>query len=142
KGAYRHCLEYAAGACAGKAANKWRVNISGNARQRSRLSREGDREARRRDHSLKDLEGKTVAVGSSDSTQARILPLYFLAQEGIDISRVNVVTFDTDPGKHGETGTSEIDVLRALHEGQADAGTLGDLVWVNEQSAGHVDSAR
>ena len=92
--------------------------------------------------SLKDLEGKTVAVGSSDSTQARILPLYFLAQEGIDISRVKVVTFDTDPGKHGDTGTSEIDVLRALHEGQADAGTLGDLVWVNEQSAGHVDSAR
>src|SRR3977135_1511710 len=29
--------------------------------------------------SLGDLEGKTVAVGSSDSTQARILPLYFLA---------------------------------------------------------------
>ena len=28
--------------------------------------------------SLKDLEGKTLAVGSSDSTQARILPLYFL----------------------------------------------------------------
>ena len=92
--------------------------------------------------SLKDLEGKTVAVGSSDSTQARILPLYFLAQEGVDLSRVNVVTFDTDPGKHGDTGTSEIDVLRALHEGQADAGTLGDLVWVNEQAAGHVDSAR
>ena len=92
--------------------------------------------------SLKDLEGKTVAVGSSDSTQARILPLYFLAQEGIDISRVKVVTFDTDPGKHGDTGTSEIDVLRALHEGQADAGTIGDLVWVNEQAAGHVDAAR
>jgi phosphonate transport system substrate-binding protein len=92
--------------------------------------------------SLKDLEGKTVAVGSSDSTQARILPLYFLAQEGVDLSRVNVVTFDTDPGKHGDTGTSEIDVLRALHEGEADAGTLGDLVWVNEQAAGHVDSAR
>jgi ABC-type phosphate/phosphonate transport system substrate-binding protein len=92
--------------------------------------------------SLKDLEGKTVAVGSSDSTQARILPLYFLAKEGVDLSRINVVTFDTDPGKHGDTGTSEIDVLRALHEGQADAGTLGDLVWVNEQAAGHVDSAR
>jgi len=82
--------------------------------------------------SLKDL----------DSTQARILPLYFLAQAGVDLSRVKVVTFDTDPGKHGDTGTSEIDVLRALHEGQADAGTLGDLVWVNEQAAGHVDSAR
>ena len=28
---------------------------------------------------LKDLEGKTLAVGTADSTQARILPLYFLS---------------------------------------------------------------
>jgi ABC-type phosphate/phosphonate transport system substrate-binding protein len=90
--------------------------------------------------SLKDLEGKTLAVGSADSTQARILPLYFLGQEGIDLSRLKILTFDTHLGKHGDTGTSEIDVLRALHEGKADAGTIGDLVWVNEQAAGHVNS--
>jgi phosphonate transport system substrate-binding protein len=92
--------------------------------------------------SLKDLEGKTLAVGSSDSTQARILPLYFLGQEGVDLSRLKILTFDTHLGKHGDTGTSELDVLKAMHEGQADAGTIGDLVWVNEQSAGHVDSGR
>src|SRR6267142_6096538 len=34
--------------------------------------------------SLQDLKGKTLAVGSSDSTQARILPLYFLKQQGVD----------------------------------------------------------
>jgi ABC-type phosphate/phosphonate transport system substrate-binding protein len=90
--------------------------------------------------SLKDLEGKTLAVGSSDSTQARILPLYFLGQEGVDLGRLKILTFDTHLGKHGDTGTSEIDVLRALHEGKADAGTIGDLVWVNEQAAGHVNS--
>jgi len=90
--------------------------------------------------SLKDLEGKTLATGSSDSTQARILPLYFIASEGIDLKRVKLLPFDTDPGKHGDTGTSEIDVLKALHEGRADAGTVGDLIWVNEQAAGHVDS--
>ena len=90
--------------------------------------------------SLKDLEGKTLAVGSADSTQARILPLYFLAKEGVDLNRVNILPFDTDLGKHGDTGTSEIDVLKALHEGRADAGTLGDLIWVNEQAAGHIDS--
>jgi len=92
--------------------------------------------------SLKDLEGKTLAVGSSDSTQARILPLYFLGQEGVDLSRLKILTFDTHLGKHGDTGTSELDVLRALHEGHAEAGTIGDLVWVNEQAAGHVDSGR
>jgi ABC-type phosphate/phosphonate transport system substrate-binding protein len=91
---------------------------------------------------LKDLEGKILAVGSSDSTQARILPLYFLGQEGVDLSRLKILRFDTDLGKHGDTGTSELDVLRALHEGHADAGTIGDLIWVNEQAAGHVDSGR
>jgi len=92
--------------------------------------------------SLKDLEGKTLAVGSSDSTQARILPLYFIANESIDLKLVKLLPFDTDLGKHGDTGTSEIDVLKALHEGRADAGTVGDLIWVNEQAAGHVDSSK
>ena len=92
--------------------------------------------------SLKDLEGKTLAVGSSDSTQAHILPLYFLAKEGVDLSRVKLLPFDTQLGKHGDTGTSEIDVIKALHDGRADAGTVGDLIWVNEQAAGHIDSSR
>jgi ABC-type phosphate/phosphonate transport system substrate-binding protein len=91
--------------------------------------------------SLKELEGKTVAVGSADSTQARILPLYFLGQEGVDLSRLNLLPFDTDLGKHGDTGTSEIDVLKALQQGRADAGTIGDLIWVNELAAGHIDSS-
>ncbi len=89
--------------------------------------------------SLKELEGKTLAVGSSDSTQARILPLYFLTNQGVDLSRVKLLPFDTDLGKHGDTGTSEIDVIKALQEGRADAGTVGDLVWVNEQAAGHIN---
>jgi phosphonate transport system substrate-binding protein len=92
--------------------------------------------------SLKDLAGKTLAVGSADSTQARILPLYFIAKEGVDVSQINLLAFDTDLGKHGDTGTSEIDVLKALHEGRAHAGTVGDLIWVNEQAAGHVDSTK
>ena len=92
--------------------------------------------------SLKDLEGKKLAVGSCDSTQARILPLYFLAQEGVDLSRINLLPFDTDLGKHGDTGTSELDVLKALHDGAADAGTVGDLIWVMEQAAGHIDASK
>jgi len=90
---------------------------------------------------LADLEGKRLAVGSRDSTQARILPLHFLQQEGIDLSRVKIVPFDSDLGKHGDTGNSELDVLAALREGKADAGTIGDLVWVNEQAAGHIDAS-
>jgi ABC-type phosphate/phosphonate transport system substrate-binding protein len=92
--------------------------------------------------SLNDLAGKTLAVGSADSTQARILPLYFIAKEGVDVSQITLLPFDTDLGKHGDTGSSEIDVLKALHDGRADAGTVGDLIWVNEQAAGHVDASR
>jgi ABC-type phosphate/phosphonate transport system substrate-binding protein len=89
--------------------------------------------------SLPDLHGKRLAVGSRDSTQARILPLYFLQQEGVDLGLMKITSFDSDLGKHGDTGNSELDVLRALRDGKADAGTVGDLVWVNEQAAGHVD---
>ncbi len=91
---------------------------------------------------LSDLHGKRLAVGSRDSTQARILPLHFLQQEGVDLGRVKVISFDSDLGKHGDTGNSELDVLQALRENQADAGTIGDLVWVNEQAAGHIDSSQ
>jgi ABC-type phosphate/phosphonate transport system substrate-binding protein len=92
--------------------------------------------------SLADLAGKRLAVGSRDSTQARILPLHFLRQEGVDLGRVELVAFDTDLGKHGDTGTSELDVLTALRDGRADAGTVGDLIWVTEQAAGRVDRSR
>jgi ABC-type phosphate/phosphonate transport system substrate-binding protein len=97
----------------------------------------------RRDAGIKspgDLEGKTLAVGSQDSTQARILPLYFLAKEGVNVSNLQILSFNYDLGKHGDTGTSELDVLKALHDGRAEAGTIGDLIWVNEQAAGHVNS--
>ncbi|HEY2744907.1 MAG TPA: PhnD/SsuA/transferrin family substrate-binding protein [Polyangia bacterium] len=92
--------------------------------------------------SVKELAGKTLAVGSRDSTQARILPLHFLKREGVDLSRVALLPFDTDLGKHGDTGSSELDVLRALAEGRAQAGTVGDLIWVGEQAAGRVDSTK
>jgi ABC-type phosphate/phosphonate transport system substrate-binding protein len=89
--------------------------------------------------SIADLAGKTVAVGSRDSTQARILPLHFLRAAGVPAEKLRLLPFDTDLGKHGDTGTSELDVLAALHDGRAQAGTLGDLVWVAEQAAGRVN---
>ena len=88
-----------------------------------------------------DLAGKTLAVGSRDSTQARILPLHFLRQEGVDLGRVTLLPFDSDLGKHGDTGSSELEVLHAVAEGRAQAGTVGDLVWVAEQAAGRVDTS-
>ena len=96
----------------------------------------------RRDAGIKDLgdlNGKRLAVGSRDSTQARILPLHFLRQSGVDLSHVELLKFDTDAGKHGDTGTSELEVIKTLQDGHADAGAVGDLIWVQQQAAGHID---
>jgi ABC-type phosphate/phosphonate transport system substrate-binding protein len=90
--------------------------------------------------SIGGLVGRRLAVGSSDSTQARILPLYFLGQAGVDVSRISLVPFDTDVGKHGDTGTSELDVVAAVHDGRADAGAIGDFVWAALQASGRVQS--
>jgi phosphonate transport system substrate-binding protein len=92
--------------------------------------------------SPRELAGRSLAVGSRDSTQARILPLHFLEKEGVDPASLKLLAFDSDVGKHGDTGASELEVLKALHDGRADAGAVGDLIWVNEQAAGHVDPAK
>lgn len=80
--------------------------------------------------SLADLRGKRLALGSADSAQAAILPIHFLQQAGLDPEKdVALLRFDLDVGKHGDTGASELEVLRALDEGRADAGALGSPTW-------------
>lgn len=88
---------------------------------------------------LTDLHGKTLAVGTRDSVQARILPLYYLKQAGVDLGQVKIHAFDGNLGKHGDTGASELEVLAAVHSGKAQAGAVGSLVWGAEQAAGNVD---
>lgn len=90
--------------------------------------------------SPKDLHGKRLGAGSRDSTQARILPLYFLEEMGVDLGQTRLVVWDTDVGKHGDTGSSELEVLKALENGEIDAGVVGDLIWLTELGAGRVRS--
>jgi ABC-type phosphate/phosphonate transport system substrate-binding protein len=90
--------------------------------------------------SLADLRGKRLALGSADSGQAAILPLYYLRRAGLDPGRdCTLVRFDLDVGKHGDTGTSELEVLRALREGRADAGALGKPTWSGQVAKGRID---
>jgi ABC-type phosphate/phosphonate transport system substrate-binding protein len=125
-----------------------RVRRRTNGTSRSLGMRDTDRDFRakiiaRRDAgiaSIDQLPGRRLAVGSRDSTHARILPLYFLGQAGIDVRRIEVVPFDIDLGKHGDTGTSELDVVQAVHDGRAEAGAIGDAVWAVLQAAGRVQS--
>jgi phosphonate transport system substrate-binding protein len=88
------------------------------------------------------LAGRRLALGSRDSGHAAILPLYYLAQAGIDAPReATLVRFDTDLGKHGDTGDSEFRVVRAVAEGEADAGALGDATWATLRSEGFAPAA-
>ncbi len=80
--------------------------------------------------SLPDVRGKVVALGSKDSGHAAILPVHFLAQQGlVEGKDYTALRFNTDVGKHGDTGTSELEVLRAVLDGRAEAGMVGSPFW-------------
>jgi ABC-type phosphate/phosphonate transport system substrate-binding protein len=79
---------------------------------------------------LADLRNRTIALGSRDSGHAAILPVYFLEQQGMREGRdYRTLRFDSDLGKHGDTGTSEVEVARAVLDGRADAGAIGSPFW-------------
>ena len=85
---------------------------------------------------LASLTGKRVALGSRDSGQARILPLHFLAREGISTDDIELVIFDSDVGKHGDTGRSDLDAIRAVLDEEADVAAVGINTWQNLNAAG------
>jgi ABC-type phosphate/phosphonate transport system substrate-binding protein len=92
---------------------------------------------------LSDVRGKRLALGSADSGQAAILPVEYLHQAGVDADRdCKVLRFDLDVGKHGDTGTSELEVLKALRDNQADVGAIGDATWAKQLAEGKVDPNR
>jgi ABC-type phosphate/phosphonate transport system substrate-binding protein len=91
---------------------------------------------------LADLRGRRLALGSADSAQAAILPLHYLRQAGLEPGRdVALLRFDLDVGKHGDTGTSELEVLAALRDGRADAGAVGETTWAREAAEGRAGAA-
>jgi phosphonate transport system substrate-binding protein len=92
--------------------------------------------------SFAHLHGKKLAVGSKDSAQARILPLYYLSQAGVDLSKVELMPFDIHVGKHGDTQDSELAVMAAVHDGRAHAAAVGTRLWSVENAAARVDPHR
>lgn len=91
---------------------------------------------------LEDLKGKKLGVGSADSSQANIMAIYYLNKNGlkikesdinnseIDKESVNIIRYNSDLGKHGDTGRSEWDVLEGLKNDSLDAGTIGSNTWI------------
>jgi len=76
-----------------------------------------------------DLAGRRLALGSADSAQAAIMPVHYLSREGALSDDVELVRFDSDVGKHGDTGRSEREAVIAVLEGHADAAAIGAPSW-------------
>jgi phosphonate transport system substrate-binding protein len=78
-------------------------------------------------HTPVDLKGRRVAVGAADSPQATLIPLGFLAQQGLAPGHdFEVLRFDLLPGKHGDHIGGERESVRALLNHQADAACIID----------------
>jgi ABC-type phosphate/phosphonate transport system substrate-binding protein len=76
---------------------------------------------------LADVRNRTLALGSRDSGHAAILPVHFLEREGLfELQDYRTLRFDS---KHGDTGTSEAEVVRAVLDGRADADAIGSPFW-------------
>jgi ABC-type phosphate/phosphonate transport system substrate-binding protein len=78
---------------------------------------------------ITDLKDRRLALGSRDSAQAAILPVHFLREVGLVESDVHLLRIDSDLGKHGDTGRSELDAIRAMLDDKADAAALGITTW-------------
>lgn len=75
------------------------------------------------------LKGARLALGSADSAHAAILPLYYLRRAGVEESELEITRFDSDIGKHGDTGRSELDAIAAVMDGEADVAAIGITTW-------------
>jgi ABC-type phosphate/phosphonate transport system substrate-binding protein len=91
---------------------------------------------------LTDLTGKIVAVGAGDSPQATLIPLNYLADQGLTPGEhFEVKEFDVLTGKHGDHVGGERDAVRALIRGDADAACILDANHVTFSREGTIPRA-
>jgi ABC-type phosphate/phosphonate transport system substrate-binding protein len=89
---------------------------------------------------VRDLRGRTVALGAIDSPQAHLIPLGRLRHEGLDPGRdVLIRRFDVLVGKHGDHVGGELDAFKCLARGEADACAMLDLNWETWTRDGTID---
>ncbi len=81
---------------------------------------------------LEDLKGKTFTFGSESSTSGRLMPQYFLQQNGITLN-----DFAGEPGFSG----SHDKTIDLVASGSFDAGALNSQVWKRRVAEGTVDTA-
>ena len=74
--------------------------------------------------------GRCIPWQTESTDKSGKSSVYFARLEGLQADKdYETLRFDTDVGKHGDTGTSETEVLRAGLDGRADAGAVGSPFW-------------
>ncbi|MGA7729675.1 MAG: putative selenate ABC transporter substrate-binding protein [Chloroflexia bacterium] len=84
-------------------------------------------------NSLTDLKGHTFTFGSESSTSGRLMPQYFLSQEGIKLADFK--------GEAGFSGSHD-KTISLVMAGTFDAGALNEQVWKSRQADGTVDATK
>ncbi|MBA3471359.1 MAG: putative selenate ABC transporter substrate-binding protein [Herpetosiphonaceae bacterium] len=83
--------------------------------------------------SIADLKGKTFTFGSETSTSGRLMPQYFLGQEGIQLSDFK--------GEAGFSGSHD-KTIGLVESGTYDAGAVNEQVWKKTLADGKVDQSK
>jgi phosphonate transport system substrate-binding protein len=83
--------------------------------------------------SLKDLKGRTFTFGSESSTSGRLMPQYFLRENGIKLTDFK--------GELGFSGTHD-KTLSLVASGSYDAGAMNEQVWKKRSADGSEDIKR
>ncbi len=90
---------------------------------------------------LENIKGKVVAVGAPDSPQATLIPLGFLAENGLEPGRdFEVQRHDLLVGKHGDHIGGEREAVKSLLEGNADVACVIDANYLNFTKEGTIPS--
>jgi ABC-type phosphate/phosphonate transport system substrate-binding protein len=80
-----------------------------------------------------DLIGKQLVLGSSQAAEATVLPLYYLKNEGVDLSKVEILSLDAEVDSKGNPCSSPWHVLQTLRVGRGDAGIITEDLWNGEK---------
>ncbi len=83
--------------------------------------------------SIADLKGKTWTFGSETSTSGRLMPQYFLGQQGIQLSDFK--------GEAGFSGSHD-KTIGLVESGTYDAGAVNEQVWKKSLAEGKVDQSK
>ena len=89
---------------------------------------------------IEDLKNKTIAFGAIDSPQARLIPIEFLHQHGLEFGQDYVEKrFDVGVGLHGDHVGGELDAANALKDRQVSATWMLDFNFERWTKDGTLD---